>query len=70
MSTFVIIEVKQQWAMSVLGWVPECTTHISDGFAAHASRLKPLSALSVMQVDIAKISQRQFWIHYSDSDHV
>ena len=27
------------------GWPPQCTTHVSDGFATHASRPKPLSAL-------------------------
>ena len=36
-----LTEVKQQWAMLVLGWV----THVSDGFAVRTSRPKPLSAL-------------------------
>ena len=27
------------------GWPPQCTTHVSDGFEACASRPKPLSAL-------------------------
>ena len=34
-------EVKQLWAMLVMGW---CTTHVFDGFLAQASRPKPLSA--------------------------
>ena len=37
-------EVKQQWAMLVLGWVT-ASSCVSDGFAARASTLKPLSAL-------------------------
>ena len=35
MSACLLTEVKQQWAMLVLGWV-------TDGFAACASRLKTL----------------------------
>ena len=39
--TCLIMEVKQQLAMLVLGWVT-VSTGFSDGFAAHASRPKPL----------------------------
>ena len=39
-------EVKQQWATLVLGMVTAFgALLVSDGFAAGASRLKPLSAL-------------------------
>ena len=44
MSTCLITKVKQQWAMSVLGWVTTLV-HVSDDFAAHDSTPKPLSAL-------------------------
>ena len=47
MSICLLSEVKQQWATLLLGWMTTlCTTRVSDGFAAHASRLKPLSVCS------------------------
>ena len=44
MSTCLINEVKQQWAMLEHGWVT-ASVHHSDGFAAGASRANPLLAL-------------------------
>ena len=46
MSICLFTEVKQQWASLVLGWVTTSVHYFySDGFAARASRLKPLSTL-------------------------
>ena len=46
MNICLVTEVKQQWATLVLDGRPlRYTTRVSDGFAAHASTLKPLSAL-------------------------
>ena len=51
MSICLVTEVKRQWATQVLGWVSpvQCTTHVSDGFAARTSRPKTLSALFLFQ---------------------
>ena len=46
MSICLFTKVKRQRDMLVLGWVTTwCTSCVSDGFAAHASRPKSLSAL-------------------------
>ena len=54
MSICLPIEVKQQWAMLVLGWVAASVHYcVSDGFAASASGPKSLSAMLFY-----KLSQR------------
>ena len=46
MSTCLITEIKQQWATLVLGWrLPQCSTRVSEGFAACVRSPKPLLAL-------------------------
>ena len=47
MSTCLFTEVKQQWAMYRAGRPHQCTTCVSDGFAACTNRPKPLSALFI-----------------------
>ena len=47
MSTCLVTEFKQQmgYINYLDGRPPQCTTHVSDGFVAHASGPKPLSLL-------------------------
>ena len=59
MSFCLLTEVKQQWAMLVLGWVTTSgTIHVSDGFVARASRPKPLSALLLQYTVIVRSAKK------------